>query len=471
MFNDTIFQNVLNGLTDANHLTEQQQHDYVIDACKKSDAHQFIVNLPQGYDTIVGERGNLFSGGQKQRIAIARSIISNPKILLLDEATSSLDPESENAVKTALERASHGRTVLIIAHKLATVINADKIVVLNEGRIVEEGTHQELVALNGTYSHLLHAEDLRTQGKSGERNNKKRAKHEFTEFGQSKTKAAVDQKSEDSTSFQSRAIARQYSLARSMTRMLLQTKSAIPTFSGGTVGACIAGACIPMQAFLFSKLVTVFQLQGAQRINRGNFWAAMFFCLAATNLISYAILWFLFAISGTIISTKYRAQYLKAILSQDVSFFELPGNTSGALTALLSTDGDDMEAMFGFSIALLMVFLLDVVACGILAISVGWKLGLVGVFGCFPVLFLAGYFRMRLDSSAQDRCASNFLESARFGTEAIEAIRTISSLNMEDVVIERYSNRLRAAVATSIKKMMVNMILFSLSDSADFLGK
>lgn len=465
----------MNGLgISADNLTEKERHEFVIDACQQADAHQFIIDLPLGYDTIVGERGSLFSGGQIQRIAIARSIISNPKILLLDEATSSLDPESESAVQAALEKACHGRTVVIISHKLSTVVRADKIVVLSEGHIVEEGTHQTLSAGNGTYSRLLHAEDLRFQEKSADKQNKDHVAHDVIDVIPSKIKHVatdLDHSSELSTGFQSKAIARRYSLFRSMARMILETRSIIPSFTGGTVGACVAGSCIPMQAYLFSKLVTVFQLQGPQRINRGNFWALMFFMLALANLISYAILWFFFAISGSIISKKYRAKYLRAILSQDVSFFDQDGNASGALTALLATDGDDLQAMFGFSIALIMVFSIDILACGILSIAVGWKLGLVGVFGCFPVLFLAGYFRMRLDSSAQDRCTSNFLESARFGTEAIEAIRTISSLNMEDVVIERYGDRLRKAVVTSFRKMTLAMALFSLSDCVDLLSE
>jgi len=132
-------------------------------------------------------------------------------------------------------------------------------------------------------------------------------------------------------------------------------------------------------------------------------------------------------------------------------------------------DSSCLSWIFGFSIALILVFIIDILACGILAIVMGWRLGLVGVFGCHPVLFLAGYFRMRLDASTQDRCASNFLESARFGTEAIEAIRTISSLNMEEKVIERYDGRLRKAVLTSLK-MMVSIVFFSLSDCMDFLS-
>lgn len=470
LFNDTIFQNVVNGMTDVDQLTLQQQQVLVTDACKQANAHDFIMDLPLGYQTIVGENANLFSGGQRQRIALARSIISNPKILLLDEATSALDPESENAVQAALEKLSRGRTVLVISHKLSSVVKASKIVVLDKGCIVEEGTHESLIAAGGAYCSLLNTENLANQGQLGVGFSKDNSKHEVFEKTSTSENAMVYQLAKASSSLELKDIARRHSLFTSMLTIILETRKVVPSFTGGTLGACVAGSCIPLQAYLFSKLVTVFQLHGAQQVNRGDFWALMFFVLALANLFSYAILWFLFAISGAIISQKYRAGYLRAMLSQDISFFEHEGNESGALNALLSMDGDNLEAMFGFSIALIMVFIIDILACCILSIAVGWKLGLVGVFACYPVLFLAGYFRMRLDASAEDRCASRFLESARFGTEAIEDIRTVSSLNMEKKVMERYDDLLGKAVDDSLIKMMISMVFFSLSDCIDFLS-
>lgn len=122
------------------------------------------------------------------------------------------------------------------------------------------------------------------------------------------------------------------------------------------------------------------------------------------------------------------------------------------------------------SIGLVEVFMIDIFTCCILAIVMGWKLGLVGVLGCYPVLFLAGYTRMRIDLGAQDRCAANFLESARFGAEAVEAIKTVSSLNLESKVIERYGDRLRKAVLNSSRRMILTAVLFALSDCVDFLA-
>ena len=147
LFNDTVHNNIAFGMPGA---TREQ----VVEAARIANADAFIAQLPQGYDTNIGDRGGKLSGGQRQRIAIARAVLKNPPLLLLDEATSALDTESERLVQDALTRLMGGRTTLVIAHRLSTIRHADEIVVLQDGRIVERGTHEDLVANHGLYSHL-----------------------------------------------------------------------------------------------------------------------------------------------------------------------------------------------------------------------------------------------------------------------------------------------------------------------------
>jgi subfamily B ATP-binding cassette protein MsbA len=147
LFSGTIADNIRYGDPDAS-------DNDVIDAATAANAHDFITAFPEGYDTIVGERGVKLSGGQRQRVAIARAILKNPRILILDEATSALDNESEALVQDALERLMAGRTTFVIAHRLSTVRNADRIVVLDEGEIVQVGNHDTLLRQGGLYREL-----------------------------------------------------------------------------------------------------------------------------------------------------------------------------------------------------------------------------------------------------------------------------------------------------------------------------
>ncbi|HDD0359621.1 TPA: SAV1866 family putative multidrug efflux ABC transporter [Staphylococcus aureus] len=153
LFSDTVKENILLGRPTA---TDEE----VVEAVKMANAHDFIMNLPQGYDTEVGERGVKLSGGQKKRLSIARIFLNNPPILILDEATSALDLESESIIQEALDVLSKDRTTLIVAHRLSTITHADKIVVIENGHIVETGTHRELIAKQGAYEHLYSIQNL-----------------------------------------------------------------------------------------------------------------------------------------------------------------------------------------------------------------------------------------------------------------------------------------------------------------------
>ena len=147
LFNTTIYENILYGRLDAT-------REEVDAAAKAANAYSFIQQLPQGYDTLVGDRGLALSGGQRQRIAIARAILKNPRILILDEATSALDTESEKIVQAALEQLMKNRTAVVIAHRLSTIRHADYIVVIDHGKMAEAGTHEELIAQKGLYAKL-----------------------------------------------------------------------------------------------------------------------------------------------------------------------------------------------------------------------------------------------------------------------------------------------------------------------------
>ena len=147
LFSGTIEENIKFGKLEAT-------HEEVVESAKKANAHNFIMEQPNGYDTVLGERGINLSGGQAQRVALARAFLKDPAILILDEATSALDSETEQLIKDSLSRLMKGRTTFMIAHRLSTVVDADRIVVINGGKIAEEGKHADLLKLNGIYAQL-----------------------------------------------------------------------------------------------------------------------------------------------------------------------------------------------------------------------------------------------------------------------------------------------------------------------------
>lgn len=144
LFHDTVRNNIRFGKPDAS-------DDEVYEAAKAARCHDFILALPDGYDTVVGEGGGTLSGGERQRISIARAMLKNAPIILLDEATASVDPENEHLIQEAISALTHGKTILTIAHRLATIENADQILVIDDGRLVQSGTHEQLIAQEGVY--------------------------------------------------------------------------------------------------------------------------------------------------------------------------------------------------------------------------------------------------------------------------------------------------------------------------------
>jgi ATP-binding cassette subfamily B protein len=147
LFNDTIYYNIAYGRPDAT-------REEIVEAAQAAHIHYFIESLPDKYESLVGERGLKLSGGEKQRVAIARAILKQPKILIFDEATSALDSKSEKAIQAELRRIAENRTTLVIAHRLSTIVDADQILVMEQGRIAEAGTHRELLERNGVYAHM-----------------------------------------------------------------------------------------------------------------------------------------------------------------------------------------------------------------------------------------------------------------------------------------------------------------------------
>ncbi|XPS78515.1 ABC-type xenobiotic transporter [Ascochyta lentis] len=395
LFAGTVYENVAYGLfgTPKADLSPAEQRALVEKACKDAYAEEFIERLPRGYDTQLGERAMNLSGGQKQRLAIARSIVSEPRVLLLDEATSALDPKAEKIVQQALDRVSKDRTTIVIAHKLSTIRNADNIAVMADGAVIEQGTHDDLLALNGAYSRLVRGQDLGNAGAAAEEVDCDKDNTKSVELVRTHTQAsgvgqAVKQHKKDEF---------HYNLVHCIWIIFKEQKHLWKWFLILGLATLAGGATFPAQAILFSRVVQAFQLAPESAVKQGDFYSLMFFIVALGNLAVYAAVGWASNVVAQHVSRKYRREIFDLILRQDMAFFDNPANASGALASNLSTYPTNILETMGFNVMLILINVVNVLPSSILAIVTGWKLGLVVVFGALPPLVSAGYVRIRLE--------------------------------------------------------------------------
>ncbi|KAK3617121.1 hypothetical protein LTR56_025497 [Elasticomyces elasticus] len=471
LFQGTIYQNVTKGLVgDQQDFPEETKRKLVEEACKASNAHDFVQKLPEGYDTQVGERASMLSGGQRQRVAIARSIISDPKVVLLDEATSALDPRAERVVQDALHRVSASKTTLIIAHKLATVMAADNIAVMAKGKIVEQGTHHELLERDGLYAAMVRAQDLGTE--SGEPTFREEADEKETSdrpLALEHTQTSGREKDQGKEVEQLAAGTVGFTLIKCIWILLKEHHDLYWWYVIIAFGSIIGGATYPAQAVMFSRLIRIFTLTDSESKNQADFYALMFFVLALANLVGYFSLGWACNVIGQVMTHRVRREMIERMVYFDRDFFDRPENSSGSLTSKLSSVPTSLLELMSQNLGLMLNVLVNIFGSSILGIAFGWKLGLVIVFGGLTLLVAAGYTRIRLDQRLEASTEERFANSAGLATEAVTSIRTVSLLTLEEPILNEYNNELGDIVAKVIPGLIVTLIPYALSQSIEFL--
>ncbi|KAI8681216.1 hypothetical protein NCS55_00372100 [Fusarium keratoplasticum] len=471
LFNGSVYDNIVTGLigTAWEDAPVEEKKRRVEDAAKLAFAHEFITELAQGYDTTIGQRGGLLSGGQKQRIAIARSIISDPKILLLDEATSALDPQAEHIVQQALDNASKNRTTITIAHKLATIRGADNIVVMSHGRISEQGTHEHLSTCGGLYEKLVRAQDLAPSSDA--------ESSTAYEDDTSDTEAAIPVSltktpTREATTLQAlrhREDLDRYKplgLIRSIAKLISMTPE-LAVWYFVTILTCIAGAAIfPGQALLLAKILDA--STSSNMVSRGNFFALMFFVMGLGCFVAYFIMGWGTNIIAQTLSRKARLELFDQVLKQDLRFFDRPENAVGALMSRLDSYPQAILELMGINFGLIVLAGINVLSSSVLALAISWRVAVVGVFVALPPMLVAGYARVRLEAKVDASMSKRYAASSAVASETVMAIRTVSSLAMERSVLASYAHELDTAISTSIPGLFHMMIWFALTQSIEF---
>ncbi|KAF2156892.1 putative ABC transporter [Myriangium duriaei CBS 260.36] len=478
LFQGTVAQNVAKGLVGEQLvLTQEDQMRLIREACISADAHHFIERLPRGYHTQLGEGARMLSGGQRQRISIARSIVSHPKILLFDEATSALDPRTENVVQNALSRVSVGKTTLVIAHKLATVMAADNIAVMTHGRVVEQGTHSELLERDGLYAAMVRAQDLSIDAKKDGCRQKPNERLENHQLDHTPSPAIHAEKAAAETMGKADGAevdrltrgTMDYSLAKCIGIMLKEHGDLYKWYLGVVLAFLVVGGTYPAQAVLFSRLISVFTLQGSEAKKEADFYALLFFVLAIANLLGYFCIGIITNVVGQALTYRYRREMFERLLHFDQDFFDFPENSSGALTSRLSSVPSALQELMSANLGLIVNVSVNMISSSALGIAFGWKLGLTLVFAGLSVIVGSGYIRIRVDQKLEVSIEKQYADSASLVTEAVGSIKTISMLTLEKAILQEYDKTLDAILKRVIRNVIPTLILYSLSQSADFL--
>ncbi|KAJ4733898.1 ABC transporter B family member 11 [Rhynchospora pubera] len=469
LFMTTIKENILYGKEGAT-LEEVRR------AVEMANAANFIDKLPDGLDTMVGQRGAQLSGGQKQRIAIARAILKNPKILLLDEATSALDVESERIVQEALNRIMIERTTLVVAHRLSTIRNADCISVVHQGKIVEQGPHDELVKdPDGAYSQLIRLQEARHEGKD----------HHHVSISKSHSHSMSMKRSLSHSSSKGSSKRHSFTHPSGLTpddedaneegdgkesapkkapvgRLVNLNKPEFPVLILGSLAAAAHGVLFPMFGVLISSAIQAFYEPAHKLRKDTRFWALMCVILGIASMVSIPVEYFMFGVAGGKLVERIRSLSFRSVVRQEVSWFDDSRNSSGKIGARLSVDALNVRRLVGDTLAL-MVQCLATLICGFLvAMIANWELALI-ITVVIPLVGLQGYAQVKFLKGFSADAKVMYEEASQVASDAVSSIRTVASFCAEKRIMETYDRKCEASMNQGVRTGWVGGLGFGFS--------
>ncbi|KAL4791410.1 P-loop containing nucleoside triphosphate hydrolase protein [Aspergillus venezuelensis] len=418
-----------------------------------ADAKNFINKLDQGFATMVGASGNLISGGQKQRISIARALVKSPQILILDEATASLDSATEMRVQAALESAAAGRTLVTIAHRLSTIKNADNIIVMRQGKLIEQGSHSELLAANGAYAELVRLQNLNVNAsQDGDASSSTRPSLDSMALEKEKVAEVHSVQDDENSSKEEEkkptddepvATERSASSTTKAVGSLFRPYSLALLIA--VTGAVVIGGTYCASAVIFGNVVgKLSACEEAQAIrDAGKFWGLMFFVLAIIEFFANLISWSLFGWIAEQLIYKVRVLSLRSILEQKLEWHE--ARTPAGLLSLIVKDSNALNGLTGSVICTILSILVNLVAAIVMTHIIAWRIALV-CLSVVPLLLGAGYMRIFTLSRFEERHNDAFAKSLGITVEAVTSIKTVHALSIESEVLSTYRRSLQGPI-------------------------
>ncbi|KAM0743763.1 hypothetical protein ACQRIT_002022 [Beauveria bassiana] len=434
--------------------------DMIREAAKLADAASFIEKLERGYGTDVGISGKLVSGGQRQRIALARALIRDPKILILDEATASLDSASERRIQVAVESIAKDRTLIAIAHRLSTIKNADNIIVMSNGVILEQGTHSELMALNGNYASMVRLQNIEAEKQDDSvslastdrgdieadvRERDSIAKddepvkvHDFMTdaIGQAAPESKETAAPEDDLDANKSTGTVLYSMFKLIRPNLLWLLVAI--FAGVLVGLTFSAS-----GLIFGN--TIGNINSCNSTDHilwaGRFFGGLFFMLAVVELLANSTSWSGFGYVAEKLLYRIRVLTFRSLHQQDMDWHQASGRTPASLLSVITADTAAVGGFSGSIVGTMFSVMINFLAAIVISHIVAWKIAIV-LLVTVPLLLGSGVMQMRSLSQFERKHASAFSSALGITVEAINSFKTVSSLSIENEILGTYRRAL-----------------------------
>ncbi|KAE9370183.1 P-loop containing nucleoside triphosphate hydrolase protein, partial [Stipitochalara longipes BDJ] len=497
MFSKSVADNILDGLQGTLH--QHNEVDYlrlIIDACKIADAHEFVEQLPNKYHTIIGPQGISLSGGQVQRLAIARAIISNPKLLVFDEATSALDVVSEERICTAVyqHRRKIAATTVVIAHKLSTIRTADKIVFVENGKVAEEGTHEQLVARKGAYYRLLEANAHKTDNliqssiigptslgiKSSKCSTSAFVRHSASDFlRSSETESPISPGNitekgamlELFDPVQGGFIARHFQIFTKSVKLLPFNKNE-PWMLCGFLGSILLGATYPAQTVIFASLVHQFSnvtvSQETEIQHKINRFCLYFFVIALCKAFIYVSTTILFETCNRKMIGQIRRLLFDKFCRNNISWFEEDGHGVATLLSILE-NCSLLQAFHCGTWSIYIAIAVNLLAAVVLSFSFAWHLAVVST-AVIPLYILTAFVRFKFLSAFQANIKVQIARSTAIACEAASSFRTVAVLGIHSSLTRRYEEALLKSQQKAFTNNLRASAIFSLSQSITYLA-
>ncbi|OJD40815.1 abc multidrug transporter [Diplodia corticola] len=469
----------------------------VQEAASRAGVTEFANNMEHGLATRVGPGGRQLSGGQKQRVAIARALIRDAPVLILDEATSALDSFSEQNIQKSLEETCQGKTIIVIAHRLATVKNADKIIVMAKGKVEEEGGYNELIQRDGVFASLVKIQDIQKEedravtqqlidagdkgessaaGSGGRFSDVEKRDADMGDVNldsddddedlplldshiNPELTVVADNKSKHQRSFISTLIA-VIRLARRWRLYVIV----------GVIAAIIVGGSHSAEALIFGNMISHINPCEDEALVRwsGIFFSRLFFLLAILEFSASVTRGSAFGFVSEKLLVKTRILTLRSLLHQDVAWHESEGRTPDTLLSYITTDTNSLSGMTGSVLGISFSIVVSLVMGVTISHIVAWKIAIV-LLATVPILLLSGYLRLRMYARFHEKHAKAFSTSVGVAKEAVDCIQTVAAYSLENLELSVYQRALKEPYDATIQGITIGNFWLALSYSVSNL--